>query len=57
MNKKELSEREICTKFITPALVDSGWNMQTQIREGKTFTSGVIHVKGTIAAGGGAKKT
>ncbi|MGB7442261.1 MAG: hypothetical protein WA919_14435 [Coleofasciculaceae cyanobacterium] len=33
MNKKQLSERDICTKFITPALEKAGWNIQTQIRE------------------------
>jgi type I site-specific restriction endonuclease len=30
--KKQLSERDICTKFITPALVAAGWNIDTQIR-------------------------
>ena len=33
MDKKQLSERDICTKFITPALEKAGWNVQTQIRE------------------------
>lgn len=32
MNKKELSERDICTKFITPALRQAGWEEQTQLR-------------------------
>lgn len=26
MNKKSLSERDICTKFITPALEKAGWD-------------------------------
>ena len=26
MNKKDLSERDICTKFITPAIIKSGWD-------------------------------
>ena len=26
MNKKDLSERDICTKFITPALVAAGFD-------------------------------
>ena len=30
MNKKALSERDICTKFITPALVKAGWDVQTR---------------------------
>ena len=33
MNKKELSERDICTKFITPALLDAGWDIKRQIRD------------------------
>ena len=33
MNKKDLSERDICTKFITPALVRAGWDLHGQVRE------------------------
>jgi type I site-specific restriction endonuclease len=32
-DKKTLSERDICTKFITPALEKVGWNMQSQLLE------------------------
>jgi type I site-specific restriction endonuclease len=32
MNKKQLSERGIYTKFITPAIQSAGWQ-QTQFRE------------------------
>ena len=32
-NKKDLSERDICTQFILPALVKAGWNVEKQIRE------------------------
>jgi type I site-specific restriction endonuclease len=38
MNKKELSERDICTKFITPALRTAGWDEMTQLREEVSFT-------------------
>ena len=31
-NKKSLSERDICTKFITPAVVKAGWDVQEQVR-------------------------
>ena len=44
MNKKSLSERDICTKFITPALVQCGWDVQTQIREEYNITKGRILV-------------
>ena len=33
MNKKELSERDICTIFITPAIEEAGWDIKKQIRE------------------------
>ena len=52
MNKKELSERDICTKFITPALEAAGWDIQTQIREEVTFAAGRITVKGTLHSRG-----
>ncbi len=45
-SKRELSERDICTKYITPALVAAGWDLQRQIREEVTFTAGRIHVRG-----------
>ncbi len=28
MNKKDLNERDICSKFITPAILKSGWDLQ-----------------------------
>ena len=37
MDKKAFRKRDICTKFITPALVQAGWDIQTQIREEVTF--------------------
>ncbi len=48
MNKKDLSERDICTKFITPALEKAGWNIQTQIREEFTLTNGRVMVRGKL---------
>ncbi len=48
LNKKELSERDICTKFITPAIARAGWNLQTQVREEVTFTAGRIIVRGRL---------
>ena len=47
-NKKDLSERDICTKFITPALEQAGWDMQKQVREEVGFTDGRIYVKGNL---------
>ncbi len=45
-NKKDLSERDICTKFITPALSQAGWDHQHQIREEVNVTNGRVLVKG-----------
>jgi type I restriction enzyme R subunit len=46
LDKKNLSERDICTKFITPALSQSGWDHQHQIREEVNVTNGRVLVKG-----------
>ncbi len=45
MNKKNLTEADIRTKFITPALVGpagSKWNVMTQVREEAYFTKGRV---------------
>jgi len=56
MNKKDLSERDISTKFITPALKQSGWNVLSQIREEVSFTKGRIIVRGKLVTRGKAKR-
>ena len=33
MTDRGLSERDICTKFITPAMERAGWDVQVQVRE------------------------
>lgn len=45
-NKKELTEADIRTKFITPAIVKSGWNPMSQIREEYGITKGRIVARG-----------
>lgn len=50
INKKSLSERDICTKFITPAIKDvAGWDLMQFSEE---FTLGKIFVKGKRVARG-----
>ena len=56
MNKKELSERDICSKYITPALQQSGWDLMNQVREEVTFTAGKIYIKGKKHARGKKKE-
>jgi len=56
MNKRDLSERDICTKYIQPALEKAGWNPFTQIREEVSFTDGRIYVKGNLTSRGKQKR-
>jgi len=51
-----LSERDVCTKRITPALVAAGWDLQAQIREEVGFTKGRIIVRGRLVTRGKAKR-
>ncbi|MBK7422303.1 MAG: DEAD/DEAH box helicase family protein [Propionivibrio sp.] len=55
-NKKNLSERDICTQFITPALQRSGWDFATQVREEVTFTKGRVIVRGKLHTRGKQKR-
>ena len=56
MSKKSLSERDICTKFITPAILGAGWDLHTQIREELSFTKGRIIVRGKLHTRGQQKR-
>ena len=56
MDKKSLSEQDICSKYILPAITNSGWNLHTQIREQWTFTSGRIMVNGKTISRGEKKR-
>jgi len=54
--KKELSERDICTQFILPAIIKAGWDVRRQVREEVCFTDGRIFVKGEKTARGERKR-
>jgi type I restriction enzyme, R subunit len=56
MDKRQLSERDICTKFITPALRQAGWDEMSQLREEVSFTKGRIIVRGKLVTRGKAKR-
>ena len=49
MDKSLLSERDICTKFITPAIQQAGWQ-QHEFREEVQLTDGRVMVRGKLAA-------
>lgn len=55
MNKKDLSESDIKAKFITPAILNAGWDEQTQLGREIFFTDGRIYVKGKMTARGKRK--
>jgi type I restriction enzyme R subunit len=56
MDKRSLSERDICTKFITPALRQAGWDELLQIREEVSFTKGRVIVRGKLVSRGKGKR-
>lgn len=56
MTRSSMSERDICSKFITPAVIAAGWDLQTQIREEVGFTKGRIIVRGKLVTRGKAKR-
>jgi type I restriction enzyme R subunit len=56
MNKKSLSEQDIRTKYITPAIVErAGWDRHRQMREEYALTAGRIYVRGKLTARGKRK--
>lgn len=55
MNKKDLSESDIKAKFITPEIINSGWNETTQLGREIFFTAGRIYEKGKLTARGKRK--
>lgn len=59
MDKKTLTETDIRTKFITPAIVGENgtkWNVMTQLREEVFFTKGRVIVRGKTVKRGEAQK-
>ena len=56
IDKKSLSERDICTKYITPAVTKAGWDKDTQFLEEVSFTDGKILVRGKLHARGKGKR-
>lgn len=56
MDKKNLTETDIRTKFITPAIIGASWDLMTQIREEFFFTKGRVVVRGKTVSREKAKK-
>ena len=49
MDKKALTETDIRTKFITPAIL-AKWDVMTQVLEERFFTNGRVIVRGKMTA-------
>ncbi|ULB11865.1 DEAD/DEAH box helicase family protein [Cereibacter azotoformans] len=56
MDSIGLSERDICSQRITPAIIQAGWDLSTQIREEVSFTKGRIIVRGKLVSRGKGKR-
>lgn len=56
LNKKSFTEEDIKLKYITPALQEAGWDIQTQIRCEHYYTAGKINVRENVASRGKGKK-
>lgn len=56
MDKKSLTEQDICSKYILPAITSAGWDLKYQIREQVSFTAGKILVRGKTVSRGEQKR-
>src|SRR5215208_2248047 len=56
MDKKALTEQDIRSKFIAPAILAAGWDPMRQLREEVQLTSGRVIVKGKLTTRGEAKR-
>ena len=50
LDKKTLSESDICDLFISPAIKVAGWDQITQIRREVTLAPGPVTVRGNVAS-------
>ncbi|MCW7555097.1 type I restriction enzyme HsdR N-terminal domain-containing protein [Endozoicomonas gorgoniicola] len=50
IDNSKLTETDIITKFILPAIKDSGWDDMTQIRQEVKLRDGKVVVRGRVAA-------
>jgi type I site-specific restriction endonuclease len=56
IDKKKLSERDICTKYIMPAILRAGWDLEADIREEVNFTDGRVIARGNHHTRGKQKR-
>ena len=56
VDKKLLTEQDIRSKYITPAIRAAGWDLHTQIREEVQLTRGRVIVRGKLVSRGTPKR-
>jgi type I restriction enzyme R subunit len=56
MNKKALTEQDIRSKFISPAIHAAGWDAMRQVREEVQLTKGRVMVRGKVSTRAEAKR-
>ncbi|MGI2304076.1 EcoAI/FtnUII family type I restriction enzme subunit R [Staphylococcus cohnii] len=56
-SKKQMTEEDIKNKFITPSIVNCGWNIQSNVFFEHNFTDGRIIVRGNLTARAKRKRT
>jgi type I restriction enzyme, R subunit len=56
MDKKQLTETEIRTRFINPAITQAGWDMHKQVREEYSVSAGRIQVRGRMHSRGNPRR-
>jgi len=48
MSKRSLSETDIITKYIMPAIQQAGWDLMTQIRQEVKLRDGKVIIQGSL---------
>ncbi len=56
MSEPALSDPDVCTELITPALERVGWNIQSQVHEEVSLTAGQVMDRGRLLAFGKAER-
>ena len=56
MDLTTLSEQDISTQFVIPALQQAGWDLRRQVREQVSFTKGRIIVRGRLHTRGNGRR-
>ena len=56
LTKQQMTEEDIKLNFITPALMNKGWQNKITMETAVRFTDGKVNLKGNLAVRGTPKK-